>query len=768
MKKEFKRVLALVLAVVMVFGLTACGDKKDDDKKPGVTGSIKPLVVGYAEFSQKFSPFYADTAYDQDAVSMTQISLMTTDRKGGIIKNGIKGEKVEFNGKKYTYKGTADLDWKYDEGKDVTVYSATIRDDLKFSDGKPVTADDIIFTYYVYLDNAYVGSTTLNSYPIVGLQNYKLNSTKAESVDVSQAEIDDMLANPNDEMKTIMMDKIAAILEEEKGWCTDNFADNGAATQEEFFVASYGAAVGYVYDAAKDYDTIVKEVIAAYGVDYKALAKGYSGDEAYFDGDINPKAEAIVKKIKVDAAGGDPVANIEGIKKTGDYSVEITVKGFSAPAVYSILGSQITPLHYYGDAAAYDYDKNQFGFTRGDLSTVQEKVAKPLGAGPYIFKEYKNKTIYFEANPTYYKGEPKIKDLQFKEVTTKEMVSNLSTGVADAGELSGNVENFKALMEVNSNGESSGDVISTSKVDNLGYGYIGINADTVNVAGAPASDESKALRKALMTVISVYRDVRIDSYYGEAASVINYPISNTSWAAPQVTDEGYKIAYSTDVDGKAIYTSEMSADDKYAAALVAATGYLKKAGYTYDEAAGKFTAAPAGAKMSYTAIIPGEGNGSHPSFGTLTDTRAALEKIGIDFIINDPAQTNVLWDSLDAGSQELWCAAWGASLDPDMYQIYYSGSIVGKGGSDSNHYHIADSKLDTMIVDARKSEDQSYRKSVYKEAMEIIMDWAVEVPIYQRQNCIIFSTQRIKMDTVTPDITTFYGWMSEIENIEMN
>ena len=102
-----------------------------------------------------------------------------------------------------------------------------------------------------------------------------------------------------------------------------------------------------------------------------------------------------------------------------------------------------------------------------------------------------------------------------------------------------------------------------------------------------------------------------------------------------------------------------------------------------------------------------------------------------------------------------------------MYQIYYSGSIIGKGGSDSNHYHIADTKLDELIVAARMSEDQSYRKSVYKECMEMIMDWAVEMPVYQRQNCIIFSTERIKMNTVTPDITTFYKWFTEIENMEM-
>ena len=53
--------------------------------------------------------------------------------------------------------------------------------------------------------------------------------------------------------------------------------------------------------------------------------------------------------------------------------------------------------------------------------------------------------------------------------------------------------------------------------------------------------ESRNLRKAIATVISAYRDEGIDSYYGNTASVINYPISNTSWAAPQVTDDTYPL-----------------------------------------------------------------------------------------------------------------------------------------------------------------------------------------------------------------------------------
>ena len=82
-------------------------------------------------------------------------------------------------------------------------------------------------------------------------------------------------------------------------------------------------------------------------------------------------------------------------------------------------------------------------------------------------------------------------------------------------------------------------------------------------------------------------------------------------------------------------------------------------------------------------------------------------------------------------------------------------------------YCIADADLDTMIMQARESLDQSYRKTMYKACLDTVVDWAVEVPVYQRQNAIIFSTERVNMETVTPDITTFYGWMSEIENTEL-
>ena len=91
-----------------------------------------PLVVAYSPFSQKFSPYYADTAYDQDVVSLVSLSMMTTDRMGGIIYNAIEGETVPYNGTDYLYKGPADLSVEYDAASDTTTYTAKIRDDLKF------------------------------------------------------------------------------------------------------------------------------------------------------------------------------------------------------------------------------------------------------------------------------------------------------------------------------------------------------------------------------------------------------------------------------------------------------------------------------------------------------------------------------------------------------------------------------------------------------------------------------------------------------------
>ncbi len=767
-----------------------------------------PLVVAYSEFSQKFSPFFSDTAYDGDVSSMTQISLLTTDRVGGIIFNAIEGETVAYNGTDYLYKGAADTKVVYDEASDTTKYTARLRVGMKFSDGTPVTADDVIFTYYTYLDPSYVGSTTLSSYDIVGLKDYQTQTTSdvydkyaamadaifAAGVDHVWASTDAWTQEQQDDfwtrLKTEWVTDVQGIVDYVHANYLADYAmetmgmEPAAISENEGLKVAFGMAMwGYgtmdlatgVLTAPSGATWDLKTTFPTVEDYYSETYAAYEGDPAAYAGTESANGTDVLGNVnsafigfwgpKDESMGGAGVANITGIVKFDDYTVEVTVKGFSAPAVYSILGINVTPLHYYGDVAKYDYANNKFGFDFGDLTKQESLTATPMGAGAYKFIKYENRVVFFEANEFFYRGSPKIKEIQFKETVSAEVASGVQTGTVDAGELTGSRSRFEEVASYNSNSEITGDKITTNKVDNLGYGYAGVNADTVNVGGEAASDASKNLRKGLATVLAVYRDVAIDSYYGEAASVINYPISNTSWAAPQPTDEDYKVAFSTDAAGNPIYTSDMTPEQKYAAAEAAALGFFEAAGYTV--ANGKITAAPEGAKLSYEIIVPAGGTGDHPAFAILTGAQGSLAKIGMELKINDPADTNILWDSLDAGSQELWTAAWGATIDPDMYQVYHSSSIVGEGGSESNHYHIRDAELDQLIVDARKSDDQNYRKAIYKQALDKIIDWAVEIPTYQRQNCVVFSTERIKVETITPDITTFWGWLSDIELLEM-
>ena len=771
-----KRALALILSLVMCVGLfTACGEQKNPDGNGGGESKDTPLVVGYSAFNQKFSPFFSETEYDQDVWVMTSLGMLNSDRQGQIIMKGIEGETHNYNGTDYTYYGPADCEIvQKDDG--TVDYNFKMREDLVFSDGEKVTIDDVIFSMYVLCDPTYDGNSTLYAAPIQGMAAYRAGMTTLAKALAAAGRDNADFTYWTEEQQT-------------KFW--DNF-DKGLVPFAEGIVAACveggmntegdiaGAAANWGFDGLAKDATIQDFAMAIgnqYGWVFSAMEKEVGNTDALstmMDADVyNDYPTTGVKT-------GESADSITGIKKTGDYSMTVTLDKVDATAIYQ-LGVTIAPLHYYGDPTQFDAENNKFGFPKGDLSSVRAKTTEPMGAGPYKFLKYEDGVVYFEANENYFLGAPKTKYLNFQQcMSDDDKLNGVITGTIDITDPTFSNDTVDAITKANNGSGVDGDKVTTDTVDNLGYGYLGMSAACVNVGGEPGSDASKNLRKAFATVFSVYRDVAIESYYGERASVINYPISNTSWAAPQPTDDGYKVAFSVDVNGNDIYTSGMSADERYAAALQAALGYFEAAGYTVTD--GKLTAAPAGAKLEYELQIPADGSGDHPSFMMVSEAKKALETIGMNLIITDLSDSSGLWTGIDAHQVDMWCAAWGATVDPDMYQIYYSDVANCKGdlgtgknpyggpaqGGSNKMYCIADPELDNLIMTARESLDQSYRKTMYKACLDIVVDWAVEVPVYQRQNAIIFSTERVNMSTVTPDITTFYKWYSEIEKIELN
>ena len=777
---NIKKILALVLALVMVLALCACGSSTPapaeseaptaEPEAPAVEENNSTLVYATATFGQKFSPFFYTTAYDEEVISNFTGGLLAADRGGAIIHHGIEGETVEYNGTDYTYYGMGDVEVVQNDDGSVD-YNLTMRDDIVFSDGTPATIDDVIFGIYVMADPSYDGSSTVYALPIEGMADY-YNSQQYLYKLLAEAGRDNTDFSLWDEATQTAfwasIDAAGAKLAQEVvdsvvgSYNTDEYTGVIEATPDEIAAdpalqVKFGMNMWGYGDAWTEGATVA-DFWAAIEANYDSVIEAAETETA--GSSIWDLMDDFADYDKL-VATGDDVPNIKGIIRTGDYSLTVHMTSYDATAIYN-MSFIIAPLHHYGDVSKYDYDNNKFGFDKGDLSGVKAKTSDPLGCGPYIFKSYENGVVTMEANPTYFLGEPKTKTILFKEGEDADYVPGIVTGTYDLAVPSISEETLNAITDANSNGELTGDTLTTILVDYRGYGYLGINADLVNIAGDPGSEESKALRKGFMTVLAVYRDTVINSYYGDRAAVIQYPISNTSWAAPQPADEGYRAAYSVDADGNDIFDSSMNDEQKYDAALKAAVTFFEKAGYTFD-ADGKVASAPAGAPESYEILIPGQGKQDHPTYGIATAASKALETIGIKLSVNDVGSS--VWNNaLEGNTAQMWVAAWNSTADPDMYQVYHSTNAHGKG-TNSNHYQVDDPALDALIIDGRTSADTEYRKSVYKQAMEIIMDWGVELPVYQRKDCTVASTIRVDCDTLPKDMTPYWGWKAEIETL---
>lgn len=197
MRRLTKHLFILTMIAAVVMTVSACGKHKKAAKpKVKTTAEVKngtttaggkgsassdvPLRVGCGHFDKKFNPFMATAEADKQAVELTQVMLLDNDRTGRIVEQGIDGEERSYNGKKETYFGIADVKVKYKRKAAYTVYRITLRDDLLFSDGEPITIDDVIFTLYAFCDKDYKGSSLLKESSIQGLKKYQ--KKKADTI----------------------------------------------------------------------------------------------------------------------------------------------------------------------------------------------------------------------------------------------------------------------------------------------------------------------------------------------------------------------------------------------------------------------------------------------------------------------------------------------------------------------------------------------------------------------------------------------------------
>ncbi len=204
--KKFPRIFCVIMLSVVLgascFMLTACPNPQPQTNDT--------MLISIGQTDNVFNPFFHSSAYDSEITSQTQISMLSTDKDGNpicgfdeptVAQDFLRtvwvndGEGAKPYGIDNEYIQTLDPD-RYTADNYYTTYQFLIKNNIKFSDGQPLTIKDVVFNMYTYLDPSYIGTSTMYSTKIKGLENYR-----TQTPDASDDTYKGMLAGWNSEGK---------------------------------------------------------------------------------------------------------------------------------------------------------------------------------------------------------------------------------------------------------------------------------------------------------------------------------------------------------------------------------------------------------------------------------------------------------------------------------------------------------------------------------------------------------------------------------------
>lgn len=872
-KNRFSRLISSALAIVtcVSFGMSANACKPKTKKDA--------IVLMSEELSGLFNPFYATAGADHNVIGLTQIGMLSTE----YVKDsnyGPYGTAQMVAGDDYACVVKAYSVDTSDPNE--TVYTFVLKNGLKFSDGKPLTMNDVMFNIYEYLDPVYTGSSTMYSIKIKGLSKYRtqsdtegdeseLNNTAAGLAFERRQELIDVYTddhfNKSDTGGTYSYEATredivkfinSSDYEPSPGY-TGAFQDKADIDYKKQLIKDYDYVcetfkkeiesdfratkeaydltkspykehpefkndifkfffyLGYIKPVYKDdhgredltnivkfeegyksylerYNTeekainfVVKdkltynlnEVLTAWSTAGTVLTK-YTGDaRSYIMQDrekIYNNIEGVVSlghtgntdKVKAESwskgADGKIVKTSEEYKVATSHNADgtpanpneydvlrITVDGVDPKAIYNF-GFTVAPAHYYTASSEKPYGEeidianNKFGVRyadaefQGNVIQSQKHVEVPVGAGPYVATDSSNKdnpsgSEFVKANTVFYKANKhfmfpvKAEKVQLLVVSSANAIDKLEKGEVDYVTPQLTTDNSERLDAMESKGFKN---LSTMQ---LGYGYIGINAGKV-----PDVNARRAIMAAMQTSLA-------KGYYKtNTCKNIDWPMSMVNWAYPYDSNN-----------------NSLPNGHDYLQWLGDADAKNKIKSYT--EAITNSEINPETFQLKLT--IAGASITEHPTYQVFKHAQELLKECGwkkVEIVADSQALTK-----LATGSLQVWAAAWGSTIDPDMYQVYHKDStatsvyawgyreiktgsddiygyeksiIMGDGvkdESDGKNYNLSE-----YIDLARETLDMNRRKELYKKAMDLVLRLAIEMPVYQRDNLYAYNSNTVK------------------------
>lgn len=775
-------------------------DRYDVSENPrSGSNASDALVLATGELDGDFSPFFCASEGDREAVGLTQLPLLSYDSEG------VPRAGVDYNSYAYSFEQTVNGDGQS------TTYRFVLKNGLCFSDGSPVTAKDLAFTLYVLCDPLYNGSSELGELAVKGLDEYR-NQAKTEVLTKyasAAGKIFEAGVYKNEEGELAYPAAVGVdISEQERYW---GFIDEAGKAFAQ-------GIADYIYE---NYCALISERFGAY--DREALAErpelkvpfamavwGYGELEA---SPVTENGETVLNwgKTFTDFTGNsyeldsacptaedfwnlifsvygydftDSGVNVESVDK--DFEDYITalyleaacgkeggrvteISGFSFSTVKCEDGVErecfeaviegldplapfklnlwVAPKDHYTEGYEGILDKNGVDFKSPEFMAHLASKA-PLGAGPYVFQGFENGKLSLVANDGFALGAPRIKNLELLELKEGEELLALKEGKVHYAcpELS------TALISAVDSDESGYEALSYSLADKDGYGYIGIQAEAI-----PELEVRAAL------AMSFNRALAVEGYYGDLASLIDYPMPSSCWAYPAEVSDQY--IYDFDATG------------------VSSRNLFVSAGYVYDEEANCMYYPEgherAGEAVEFKFTLPSELE-AHPMGAVFEESKSLLAEIGVKVEIEvDGNLTERITSAYDSGLQ-VWAAAWeGGGVDPDMYDLWYADEeaktvhangidhLAGKGTEKEKELIT---ELNSLILRGRECLDFEERKAIYAEALKLANELCVEVPVYQRKTAFVYNSEVVSQASLVSEdeLSIYCDIVANIWNVELN
>ena len=471
---------------------------------------------------------------------------------------------------------------------------------------------------------------------------------------------------------------------------------------------------------------------------------------------------------KVTVKGTDyPIArehNDDGTPKNStEYDVlQITVNGTDPKAIYSF-GFTVAPAHYYGSAngtgsdVVIDIKNDKFGveYASSDFQSKviqsQKHVEVPVGAGAFMATDADNSDSpsgmgFWNSNIVYYKANHnfmfpvKAEKLRMQVVSPSNAIDKLEQGEVDYITPQFTKDNADRLTKMKSSGFVSLDAWQ------LGYGYVGINAGKI-------PDEN--IRKAIMAAMQT--ELACEFYSEGTCEPIDWPMSRVSWAYPFEADGKTSKLPPIHID-YTTWTSDAKAKETI-------QHYMDEAGVVENDSRLKIKFTIAGASIT-----------DHPTYTVFKKASELLNDMGWDVEVKADAQALT---KLATGSLEVWAAAWGSSVDPDMYQVYHKNStassvkawgysdILAPAASEADFGYEQDiiDDLSDIIDEARSKMDQESRTPLYEQALTKVLELAVEMPVYQRKTLYAYNSKTLT--GLTSEVNPYTSPLEKIWELEL-